>query len=96
MISFTRQLPDEACPRCNTPGAIASRDLSVWLLATVMGICAAYLVAGLTWMGSRRGLATTAFSVFSLTFILGRGIIQARAQCTSCGARRSWRGRWLP
>jgi hypothetical protein len=96
MISFTRQLPDEPCPRCNTPGAITPRDLSVWLLATVMLIVVTYLVARLTSVGTMPELAVTAFSVLSLTFILGRGIIQARVQCSSCGARRSWRGRWLP
>jgi hypothetical protein len=95
MIPLTRQLPEEACPRCNTPGAVAPRDLSVWLIAIVMLICIAYLVAGAIGLGSRRALATTAMSVLSLPFIFGRGMIQARVQCTSCGARRSWRGRWL-
>jgi hypothetical protein len=94
MISLIRQLPEETCPRCNTQGAVAPRDLSVWLLATVMLICVGYLVAGLTRVEHNRALVVTAFSVFSLTFVFGRGIIQARVQCTSCGARRSWRGRW--
>ncbi len=95
MISLTRQFRENACPRCNTPGAVAPRDLSVWLIAIVMLICVAYLVAGVIGLGSSRALATAAMSVLALTFIFGRGVIQARVQCTSCGARRSWRGRWM-
>ena len=74
MISFTRGLPEETCPRCNTPGAIAPRDLSVWLLATVMLISVTYLVARLTWVGRMPDLAVTAVSLLSLT-VLGLSLI---------------------
>jgi hypothetical protein len=96
MVSFTRPLPEQACPRCNMPGAIAPRDVSVWVLASVVLIALAYVVAGLIWVGGGWGFAVTAFTVFSLTFMLWRSLIRGRVRCLSCGARRSWRGRWLP